>query len=143
MRRFLAGLCLAFVAAAVLAQHSPAPEGPAEGPQKANPGSGTAPGVHPPSPMSGGRFAPGPPPPPPGATEPVPAGRVTTTESISVPTPVPTFVPTVSAAPVPTRAPTPIRKKGKAKVRRTPVPTTTRSGGQASGVRRQALGVRG
>ncbi|MEP6769018.1 MAG: hypothetical protein ABJC61_10140 [Acidobacteriota bacterium] len=126
MRRVLAGLCLTFLAAAVSAQHSPAPDGPAEGPQKANPGSGTAPGVHPPSPMSGGRFAPGPPPPPPGATEPVPAGRVTTTEKISVPTPVPTVVPTISAVPpAPTRAPTPARKKAKGKTRRTPVPTRT------------------
>ncbi|MEP6802545.1 MAG: hypothetical protein ABJC07_11435 [Acidobacteriota bacterium] len=127
MRRFFAGLCLVLLAAAVSAQHSPAPDGPAEGPQKANPGSGTAPGVHPPSPMSGGRFAPGPP--LSAATETVPSGRVTTTESISVPTPVPTVVPTISALPAaPTRVATPVRKKPRAKTRRTPAPTMTPRG---------------
>lgn len=86
MRRMptLAMLAFASCVAAALAQQSPAPDRPAEGPLRANPGT-TAPGVHPPSPMDGSRFAPGPPPPMPGTQETPPGGQVKTEEKIGTP----------------------------------------------------------
>ena len=128
----LAVVCLAS-ASVLFAQHSPAPSGPAEGPLRANPGSGVAPGVHPPGPSDGsGRFAPGPPPHP---TEEEPTGRVKTVETVTVPTPgatpqaspVPTRAaavsPAVTRAPAPTVTKAPAKKKKKAKSTTTPKPT--------------------
>src|SRR5450755_532510 len=82
----LAVLCFAScgLAGLALGQQSPAPDRPAEGPLRANPGT-TAPGVHPPSPMDGNRFAPGPPPPMPGTQETPPGGQVKTEEKIGTP----------------------------------------------------------
>lgn len=79
----LVAVCLVGCAAYALAQHSPAPDRPAEGPLKANPGTSVAPGVHPPAPMDGNRFAPGPPP----SQETPVSGRVKTEEKIVAQTP--------------------------------------------------------
>ena len=129
MRRVptLAVVFFACSSAAALAQHSPAPDRPAEGPLRANPGSGPAPGVHPPAPMDGNRFAPGPPPRP---TEDAPSGRVKTVETVTVPTPgvtpaaspAPTTAAAVSpvntpAPSAPTKAPTPAKKPKKRRAR--------------------------
>lgn len=112
-----------------LAQHSPAPDRPAEGQLKAGPGSPNAPGVHPPSPPDGGRFAPGPPPPMPGTEETPPAGKVKTEQKIATPSPgttrAPTANPKMTATPAggsAQRTPTPKPAKKPAKK---PVRTTT------------------
>ena len=135
MRRVptLAAVFFACASAAALGQHSPAPDRPAEGPLRANPGSGPAPGVHPPAPMDGNRFAPGPPPQP---TEESPKGRVKTVETVTVPTPgatpaaspAPTKAPAAAAAVTPAPAPSPTKapaKKGKRVTKRTPRPAAT------------------
>ncbi|HYK41810.1 MAG TPA: hypothetical protein VE007_05415 [Thermoanaerobaculia bacterium] len=127
----LAVVSFACASAVALAQHSPAPDRPAEGPLRANPGAGPAPGVHPPAPMDGNRFAPGPPPQP---TEESPRGRVKTVETVTVPTPGATPgvspAPTRAAAvsPAATPAPTPSKamtKKAKRTTKRTPRPAVT------------------
>jgi hypothetical protein len=121
----LAALGFAFgfaSAAAAFAQQSPAPDRPAEGPLRANPGSGTAPGVHPPSPMDGNRFAPGPPPPMPGTEETPPGGKVKTEEKIAISptagttpavTPTPAGAAKTPTASAPARTPTPKSRKPK------------------------------
>lgn len=109
----LAILFFGSCAGVLLAQNSPAPDRPAEGPLRANPGT-TAPGVHPPSPMDGNRFAPGPPPPMPGTVETPPGGRVKTEEKLGTPVPTaaataapaPAVTPTAAAPPPPTPKPT-------------------------------------
>jgi hypothetical protein len=128
--------CAAFAAFAAfsLAQHSPAPDRPAEGPLKAGPGSANAPGVHPPSPPDGGRFAPGPPPPMPGTEETPPAGKVKTEQKIAT-TPSPGATRAATANPKMTatpsgpsaqRTPTPKPAKTTAKKpAKKPVRTTT------------------
>ncbi|MDQ6893997.1 MAG: hypothetical protein M3167_15095 [Acidobacteriota bacterium] len=135
MRRLptVAVVCFASASAVALAQHSPAPDRPAEGPLRANPGSGPAPGVHPPAPMDGNRFAPGPPPRP---TEDMPGGRVKTVETVTVPTPgataaaspAPTKAAAVSPAVTPASAPSPTKappKRAKRVMKRTPRPAAT------------------
>ncbi len=125
----LALLLFGCCAAGLLAQNSPAPDGPAEGPLRANPGT-TAAGVHPPSPMDGHRFAPGPPPPMPGTEETPPGGRVKTEEKLGTPVPTaavtaapaPAITPTL-AAPAATPKPTPkARKTKKPAIRRATTP---------------------
>lgn len=106
----------------LLAQNSPAPDRPAEGPLRANPGT-TAPGVHPPSPMDGNRFAPGPPPPMPGTVETPPGGHVKTEEKVRTPVPTaaataasaPAVTPSVAAPPPPTPKKTPATRARKKK----------------------------
>lgn len=112
-------------AAFALAQHSPAPDRPAEGPQRANPGSGPAPGVHPPAPMDGNRFAPGP---PPGSQETPPGGRVKTEEKVSTVTPTPGG----RAATTPTAVTTPARRAATVRTP-TPAPRRIRTGPPAPG----------
>ncbi|MEO8429970.1 MAG: hypothetical protein ABI592_00565 [Acidobacteriota bacterium] len=124
----IAAVCFSGCAAFALAQHSPAPDRPAEGPLRANPGTGVAPGVHPPAPMDGNRFAPGPP-----AQQETPAGgRVKTEEKIATaPTPTAGAGPAVTPAPGATpartaqaaKSPTPGARRGRRFApRRTPPP---------------------
>lgn len=131
MRRVPTLAVVSFVCASAvaLAQHSPAPDRPAEGPLRANPGAGPAPGVHPPAPMDGNRFAPGPPPQP---TEESPRGRVKTVETVTVPTPGGTAAaspaPTKAAAVSPAVTPAPakaVTKKAKRTTKRTPRPAAS------------------
>jgi general secretion pathway protein B len=121
----LAALVFASCGAVALGQNSPAPDRPAEGPLRANPGT-TAPGVHPPSPMDGNRFAPGPPPPMPGTVETPPGGRVKTEEKVATPGPTAAATrvvsPGASVATTPTAAPA---------SKTTPARTATASGRKA------------
>jgi hypothetical protein len=123
----LAGLGLA-IASFASAQHSPAPDRPAESGLKTNRG-----GTVPPAPSDGTRFNPNPPPPLPGTQETPPGGKVKTEEKIGTPvpgtpspvaTPAPTTNPKVTATPAgaTTPAPKPARIKRPARPKATPSP---------------------
>jgi hypothetical protein len=115
--------------ALVFAQHSPAPDRPAESGLKTNRG-----GQVPPAGSDGTRFNPNPPPPLPGTVETPPGGKVKTEEKIGTPvpgtpspagaTPAPTMNPKMT--PTPMGQTTPARraltKKPSVRPRMTPTP---------------------
>jgi len=117
------GFVLGSLAALALAQHSPAPDGPAESGLKTNRG-----GVHPPSPSDGTRFSPNPPPPMHGTEETPPAGKVKTEEKVATPsvstTPQPraqaqpTMNPKMTATPMPSGSTTPRPARTKASTKK-------------------------
>jgi hypothetical protein len=128
VKKVVIAAALVFVSASFAsAQHSPAPDRPAESGLKTNRG-----GQVPPTGSDGVRFNPNPPPPLPGTVETPPGGKVMTEEKVGTPvagtpspatTPAPTMNPKMTATPMGKTTPGPKSATKKPTARpKTPTP---------------------